>query len=140
MGELVRFGVSIDENLLTSFDTLIHAKGYASRSEAFRDLIRDMLVRNSWEADSEEEHVATVTLVYNHEVRDLSDKLTEIQHETHEAVVSTLHVHLTKHNCLEVLVLRGKAAEIRRLADRLIATKGVSHGTFTMATTGENFS
>jgi len=94
-------------------------------------------VRNSWEADTGAEHVGTVTLVYNHEVRELSDKLTEIQHETHEAVVSTLHIHITKHNCLEVLVIRGKADEIRRIADRLIATKGVSHGTFTMATTGE---
>ena len=139
MGELVRFGVSVDDNLLKNFDKLIKEKGYASRSEAFRDLIRDMLVRNSWEADTAAEHVATVTLVYNHHVRDLSDKLTEIQHENHKAVVSTLHVHLSKHNCLEVLVLRGKAKEIRNTADRLIAAKGVSHGTFTMATTGEGF-
>ncbi len=139
MGELVRFGVSVEDTLLKSFDNLIQEKGYASRSEAFRDLIRDMLVRNSWEADTAAEHVATVTLVYNHEVRDLSDKLTEIQHQNHKAVVSTLHVHLSKHNCLEVLVLRGKAEEIRKTADRLIATKGVSHGTFSMATTGEGF-
>jgi CopG family transcriptional regulator, nickel-responsive regulator len=139
MGELVRFGVSVENTLLKSFDNLIQEKGYASRSEAFRDLIRDMLVRNSWKADTAAEHVATVTLVYNHEVRDLSDKLTEIQHQNHKAVVSTLHVHLSKHSCLEVLVLRGKAEEIRKTADRLIATKGVSHGTFTMATTGEGF-
>jgi CopG family nickel-responsive transcriptional regulator len=96
-----------------------------------------MLVRNSWEKDEDTQHVATVTLVYNHETRFISDKLTEIQHETHEAIVSSLHVHLTEHNCLEVLVLRGKAKMIRKIADKLIATKGISYGTFSMATTGE---
>jgi CopG family nickel-responsive transcriptional regulator len=140
MSELVRFGVSIDDALLKDFDALISQKGYSSRSEAFRDLIRDMLVRNAWETgDDEQEHVATVTLVYNHEIRDLSDKLTDIQHEAHQSVVSTLHVHLSRHDCLEVMVIKGKATEIRRMADRLIATKGVSHGTFTMTTTGEHF-
>ncbi len=140
MSELVRFGVSIDDDLLKNFDSLIGQKGYSSRSEAFRDMIREMMVRNAWETEDEErEHVATVTLVYNHEIRDISDKLTEIQHETHDRVVSTLHVHLTRHNCLEVLVIKGKAKEIRHIADRLIATKGVSHGTFTMTTTGEDF-
>ncbi len=138
MGKVARFGVSIDEKLLSSFDTLIEEKGYTSRSEAFRDLIRDLLVRNSWEKDEDAQHVATVTLVYNHETRYISDKLTEIQHETHEAVVSALHVHLTEHSCLEVLVLRGKAKLIRKIADKLIATKGINYGTFSMATTGEN--
>ena len=139
MSNLVRFGVSIDKKLLHKFDALIADKGYSSRSEAFRDMIRDVLVRNSWESEKDKPHVATVTLVYNHETHDISDTLTEIQHETHEAVISSLHVHLSRHNCLEVIVLKGKANAIRSIADRLIATKGVNHGTFSMATTGDDF-
>ncbi len=140
MSELVRFGVSVDENLLKKFDKLIAQKGYKSRSEAFRDLIRDMLVRTSWEEeDLGKEQVATVTLVYDHEVRELSEKLNELQHEHHTAVISTMHVHLTKHHCLEVLVIKGDAKTIRGIGDRLIATKGVHHGAFTMTTTGEGF-
>jgi CopG family transcriptional regulator, nickel-responsive regulator len=139
MSNLVRFGVSIDKKLLRNFDSLIKTKGYTSRSEAFRDMVRDMLVRNSWESEKEKPHVATVTLVYNHEAHDISDTLNEIQHETHEAVISSLHVHLSRHSCLEVIVLKGKADMVRKIADKLIATKGVTHGTFSMATTGDDF-
>ena len=136
MGETVRFGVSIDDKLLDSFDRLIDRKGYMNRSEAIRDLIRGALVELTWEA-GEEETVGTVTLVYNHHVRDLSDKLTEQQHAHYSEIVSALHVHLDAHNCLEVLVVRGKARDVKKIADELIGVKGVKHGKLVMTTTGE---
>lgn len=136
MSDLIRFGISIDSKLLESFDGLIEQKGYANRSEALRDLIRAALIEVKWE-HGEEEMVGTVTLVYNHHVRDLSDKLTEHQHVHHHQVISTLHVHLDAHNCLEVLVIRGKAHEIKKIADELIGVKGVKHGKLVMTATGE---
>lgn len=135
MSNVVRFGISIDAKLLESFDTHIEQKGYANRSEALRDLIRASLIDVKWE-NGEEEMVGTVTLVYNHHVRDLSDKLTEHQHVHHQQIVSTLHVHLDAHNCLEVLVIRGKAREIRKISDELIGVKGVKHGKLVMTATG----
>ncbi len=136
MGETIRFGISIDDKLLESFDQLIEEKGYMNRSEAIRDLIRGALVEQKWEA-GDAETVGTVTLVYNHHVRDLSDKLTEQQHAHHDQVISALHVHLDAHNCLEVLVLRGKARDVKKIADELIGVKGVKHGKLVMTTTGE---
>jgi CopG family transcriptional regulator, nickel-responsive regulator len=135
MGETIRFGVSIEDRLLESFDRLIEQKGYMNRSEAIRDLIRGALVELQWEA-GDEETVGTVTLVYNHHVRDLADKLTEQQHLHHHQIVSTLHVHLDPHNCLEVLVVRGAAREVKKIADELIGVKGVVHGKLVMTTTG----
>jgi CopG family nickel-responsive transcriptional regulator len=135
MGELSRIGVAIDSELLDKFDGLIAQRGYTNRSEAFRDLIRDELVEQTWE--SPESHVVgTVTLVYDHHVRLLSEKLTSIQHDHHHAILSTLHVHLDHDHCLEVLVVRGKSAEVRKVADTLISTKGVKHGRLTITTTG----
>lgn len=136
MGETVRFGISIDDKLLESFDRLIEQKRYMNRSEAIRDLIRGALVDTKWQ-DGEEEMVGTVTIVYNHHVRDLSDKLTEHQHAHHHQIISALHVHLDAHNCLEVLVVRGKAKDVRNIADELIGVKGVKHGKLVMTTTGE---
>lgn len=133
----VRFGVSIDESLLQQFDELIKDKGYRNRSEAVRDLMRDALVERQWALD-DEETVGTVTLVYDHHTRDLSDKLTEHQHSHHHAIISVLHVHLDAHNCLEVAVVRGTAREVRRLADELIGTKGVKHGKLVTTTTGKD--
>ena len=135
MSDLMRFGVSMDSVLLKDFDQLIEAKGYANRSEAIRDLVRDRLVQSEWEKEGEET-VATVTLVYSHEVRELSDKLLESQHHSHGLIISTMHVHLDAHNCLEVLALRGPAVQVRQLAERLISTKGVRHGKIAMTTTG----
>jgi len=137
MTDLARFGVSIDDRLLKRFDDLIAEKGYGNRSEAIRDLIRNALVEDQW-ARGDEETVGTVTLVYNHHTRDLSDKLTEHQHSHHDAIISALHVHLDAHNCLEVVVVRGKANEVKRMADELIGTKGVKHGKLVTSTTGEN--
>ncbi len=136
MRNTVRFGISIEEKLLTSYDRLIENKGYMNRSEAIRDLIRAALVESKWEA-GDEETVGTVTLVYNHHVRDLSDKLTEQQHSHHDQIISALHVHLDAHNCLEVLVVRGKARDVKKIADELIRVKGVKHGKLVMTTTGE---
>jgi CopG family transcriptional regulator, nickel-responsive regulator len=135
MGETVRFGISIDDGLLERFDKLVDEKGYVNRSEAIRDLIRDALVEQVWEVGNEET-VGTVTLVYDHHVHDLSDRLTEQQHEHHNEIVSALHVHLDAHNCLEVLVVRGNAAVVKKIADALIGVKGVKHGKLVMTTTG----
>jgi len=137
MGTTVRFGISLDEKLLNSFDQLIEEKSYMNRSEAIRDLIRAALVEERSTSD-EAESVGTVTLVYNHHVRDLSDKLTEHQHTHHDRIISALHVHLDAHNCLEVLVVRGKVREIKKIADELIGVKGVKHGKLVMTTTGED--
>jgi CopG family nickel-responsive transcriptional regulator len=131
-----RFGVSIEEGLLKRFDRLIGNKGYQNRSEAIRDLIRDLLVSEQWEAGTEES-AGTITLVYSHDTRELTDTLTDIQHHYHTAVVSTTHIHLDGHNCLEVLIVRGRGGEIRKIADRLIGTKGVIHGKLTLTTTGK---
>lgn len=135
MGEVTRFGVSLDGKLLRQFDRLIVRKGYANRSEAIRDLIRESLVRDQWELGTEEA-VGTITLVYDHATRDLADKLTDLQHAHYESIVSTLHVHLDPHHCLEVLVLRGTARTLKEIADRLIGTRGVKHGTFSATTEG----
>src|SRR5215470_13209189 len=135
MASLSRIGVAIDTDLLRQFDHLIGERGYTNRSEAFRDLIRDELVRKR--SESPESHVVgTVTLVYDHHVRMLSDKLTDIQHDFHRSILSTLHVHLDHDNCLEVLVVRGKAGEVRKVADVLISMKGVKHGRLSVSTSG----
>ena len=138
MDDVVRFGVSMDSRLLKQFDKYINQKGYANRSEAIRDLIRNNLVEEEWEVGTGET-VGTITIIYNHHKRELTDTLTNIQHKYHASMISTMHVHLDSHNCLEVLVVKGKAREIKIVADRLIGTKGVIHGKLTTATLGKNF-
>ncbi len=135
MGELSRIGVAIDSDLLAKFDNLIGERGYTNRSEAFRDLIRDELVEKQWESP-DAEVLGTVTLVYDHHVRLLSEKLNDMQHDHFHHVLSTLHIHLDRDNCLEVLVVRGQAAMVRKLADALISTKGVKHGRLTITGLG----
>ena len=135
MSELSRIGVAIDSSLLKQFDELIARRGYTNRSEAFRDLIRDRLIETAAERP-ETPVVGTVTLVYDHHVRMLSDRLTDMQHQAFHHVLSTLHVHLDHDNCLEVLVLKGKSAEVRKMAEALISTKGVKHGRLTITTSG----
>jgi CopG family nickel-responsive transcriptional regulator len=127
MSELVRFSVSLKSALLEAFDRLIERKGYSTRSEAIRDLLRDQLVREQ-SSRGRGEQVAVVSLVYDHHARRLADRLMDRQHHHHELVVSTMHVHLGPHHCLEVTVLRGPARQIRHLGEELIATKGVLHG------------
>ncbi|NIO03884.1 MAG: nickel-responsive transcriptional regulator NikR [Proteobacteria bacterium] len=136
MSELVRFGISMDSRLLRSFDQMIAKKGYSSRSEAIRDLVRDRLVDASWK-EEKKEVVGTITLVYNHEIRELNDRLIEIQHQFHDRIISSLHVHLDQHNCLEVLVVKGKGKDVTRIGERLIGVKGVKHGKLLTTTTGK---
>jgi len=136
VSELIRFGISMDSRLLERFDQMIARKGYASRSEAIRDLIRDQLVDASWK-EEEREVVGTITLVYSHQIRELNDKLIDFQHQFHDRFISSLHVHLDEHNCLEVLVVRGKGQEVKQLAEKLIGTKGVKHGKLATTTTGK---
>ena len=138
MEEIVRFGVSMDSGLLKQFDKYINQKGYANRSEAIRDLIRNNLVEEEWEVGTGET-VGTITIIYNHHKRELTDTLTNIQHKYHASMISTMHVHLDSHHCLEVLVVKGKAREIKIIADRLIGTKGVMHGKLTTTTLGKDF-
>ena len=134
---LARFGVSIEEPLLESFDALLGRKGYGNRSEAIRDLIRDRLVQEEW-ARGTGEVVGTITILYDHHVKELQARMTEIQHDSHSHIISTLHVHLDHSNCLELLVVRGRPAEIRSLADALFAMKGVKHGNLAVTTTGRS--
>ncbi len=138
MKKLVRFGVSLDHHLLDDFDRLIERKNYTNRSEALRDLIRDNLVGQEW--DENKETVGTITIVYDHHVHDLTEKLTDIQHRFHRLVLSAMHVHLDHDHCVEVLVVRGRGADIKKVADTLIGTKGVKHGKLTMTTTGQGLS
>ena len=137
MGNTTRFGVSLDEDLLEPFDQLCERRGYSNRSEAIRDLIRATLVQDSWE-HTNAEGAGTLTLVYDHSRNDLANKLTQMQHEAHHSVVASLHVHLDHDNCLEVLVLRGNGNQIRDFANRLIATRGVKHGSLTLTTTWQD--
>ena len=138
MSELARIGVAIDSDLLDKFDELIAGRGYTNRSEAFRDLVREELVQKSWEA-GDAEVVGTVTLVYDHHVRMLSEKLTDLQHDHHRNILSTLHVHLDHDNCLEVLIVKGNSKAVQKIANALISTKGVKHGQLTLTTTGADF-
>ncbi|WP_432203121.1 nickel-responsive transcriptional regulator NikR [Thermoanaerobacter uzonensis] len=135
--EIIRFGVSMESKLLYQFDELIKRKNYNNRSESIRDLIRDFIVENQWEAE-DVETIGTITYVFNHEVREISDKLTDIQHKHYQNIISTMHVHLDKHNCLEIMVVKGTAKEITKIADEIISTKGVKHGKLVTTTTGEN--
>ena len=136
MAVITRFGVSIDDQLIRKFDSLIARKGYATRSEAIRDMIRDTLVEQEWSLD-DRETVGTITIVYNHHTRELDHALTDLQHQSYHQIISALHVHLDAHNCLEVLVVKGRSGDIKKIADRLIGTRGVKHGKLTMTTTGK---
>jgi CopG family nickel-responsive transcriptional regulator len=131
MNNITRFGVSIDDRLLKRFDTIIEEKGYVNRSEAIRDLIRYMLDTNDI-SDPEAETVGTLSLVYSHDVHEIFDKLNDIQHHYFHNIVSSTHVHLDEHNCLEVLILRGKAREVKAIADKLKSLKNVQKGDLTL--------
>ncbi len=137
MSGLTRFGVSIPDSLLADFDRLIARKGYQNRSEAIRDLIRDSLVTEEWK-EGRKEMVGAISLVYSHQTRELSRVLTQMQHGHFQTILSTLHIHLDEHNCLEVLVVKGKAEEIKKIGDRLVGTRGVKHGKISLTSTGKN--
>jgi len=136
--ELVRFGVSMEKKLLDDFDRRICSRGYDNRSEAIRDIVRDRLVELAWQAGNADV-VGTLTLVYDHEVHELSDRLTDIQHKYHTSIIASTHAHLTPHTCLEVIILRGRPDSIRMIADSLLTVKGVRHGKLVTTTTGKEF-
>lgn len=127
MSELVRFGVSMDKRLLGTLDRIVKRRGYANRSEAIRDLVRAEQVRESWES-GEGPAVATLTIVYDHHVREVDEHLTDLQHDHADLVHSAMHVHLSHRMCLEVIVMRGRPKQIQKLADHLTAARGVKHG------------
>ena len=137
---LERTAISLEKDLLARFDRLIGRRGYANRSEAVRDLIREQLVQDEWSRQEKDgaDKVAVVSLVYDHDSSSLAQKLTHIQHAHHKSVVSSLHVHLDEHNCLEVLILRGRASEIIAMGESLVSTKGVRYGKVVPATTGRH--
>ena len=134
MHTIVRFGVSIDEKLLDKFDALINEKGYVNRSEAIRDLIRSMII-NEDISDPDAESIGTLSLVYNHHASDIADKLNDIQHNHYQNIVSTTHIHLDEHNCLEVLILKGKTGEVKSIADKLSSIKNIENGQLTLKST-----
>ncbi len=136
MEKIVRFSTTITPKLLERFDKILEERGYANRSEGIRDIIRNFIVANEWERE-EGEAVGSLTLLYDHDVRGVSDKLIELQHTHHTSILSSMHVHLDEHNCLEVLVIRGKAKEIKKISDALIASRGVKHGKLVMTSTGK---
>jgi CopG family transcriptional regulator, nickel-responsive regulator len=135
MGILSRIGIALDSELLKRFDRSIEKSGYTNRSEAFRDLIRERLVREKVAAP-DAIVVGTVTLIYGHHASGISEKLTDVQHEHHDLVVSTTHAHLDHESCLEVLIVHGKAAQVEHFADLLIGLKGVQHGRLVMTVPG----
>jgi CopG family nickel-responsive transcriptional regulator len=136
MAKVVRFGVSIPQELVEAFDRRIRAKGYRTRSEAIRDIMRDHLIAGEWER-ARGEVVGTVTIIYDHHTRELSNVLTQLQHQFHDAITCATHVHLDEHNCLEVIVVKGKSEQVQAIADRLISTKGVKHGKLVCTGTGK---
>ena len=138
MSGIVRFGVSLEKKLLEKFDKLINEKSYSNRSEAIRDLIRENLVKKEW--DQGKEVAGAITLVFDHHRRELLNKLTDIQHNFHHLIISSQHIHLDHDNCLEIIVVKGKAEETKQLSNTLRAAKGVKYGALSIATTGKELS
>ncbi len=137
MSDIVRFGVSIPADLISSFDQFIKDRHYTNRSEAIRDLIRAKLVEREWEQGVKgSEVIGTITSVYDHHKRELLSNLTDLQHDFHESIISSQHIHLDHHNCLEVIIVRGNPEHIRQLADHINALKGIKHSKLTMTTSG----
>jgi CopG family transcriptional regulator, nickel-responsive regulator len=132
-----RLSVSLPPSLLNQLDEMVEEKGYTNRSLAIADMIRAHLVEHR-QKFGQDDIAGTITLVYDHHKMHVQETLTDIQHDHHDLIISALHVHLDHHNCLEVLVVRGKAALIKKIADELIAAKGVKHGRLTVTTTGRD--
>jgi len=135
MTKLIRFGVSMEEGLLSKFDRLLKAEGYASRSEAIRDLVRRTIVEEEWVTG--ETVSGSIMPVYNHHHRELLEKIMDIQHDFHEVIISTQHVHMDHDNCLEIIVVKGMAEVIKNVYNHLTALKGVKYTSLSRATTGK---
>ena len=134
---VTRLSVSLPSGLLPQLDEMVREKGYNNRSLAVADMIRDRLVEHRQQLGAEE-IAGTITLVYDHHKQHVQATLTDIQHDHHDAIITTTHVHLDHHNCLEVLVVRGQAAVVKKIADELISSKGVKHGKLSVTTTGKD--
>ncbi len=128
MSDIIRFGVSIDETLLGNYDRFIADRGYATRSEALRDLIRDALIQQKIEAGSDAEALGSLTLVYDHHFRNLLAEMAEIQHDYHQLILSVMHLHVSHDDCMEIIALSGEVSEIVELSNRLLSLKGVKNG------------
>ena len=135
MGKTIRFGISLDADLLEQFDALCEKQGSPNRSEAIRDLIRAALVEDRWQRENSLV-AGTLTMVYDHHKSDLAQRLTAQQHDFHDLIITTLHVHMDHHNCLEVTIIKGRATMVKELADKMIALRGVKDGNLTMSSTG----
>jgi len=136
MANVFRFGVSLDKELLDRFDRLIKGKNYPNRSEAFRDLIRQELVKKEWQEGREV--AGAINLIYDHHKRELLTKITDIQHDFQKLIISTQHIHLDHNNCLEIIAVKGNPKEVQKLSDTLTSIKGVKHGALSMSTTGKD--
>jgi CopG family nickel-responsive transcriptional regulator len=136
MSDLFRFGVSLDKALLDKFDRYIRERNYSNRSEAFRDLIRQELIKKEW--DEGADVAGAITLIYDHHRRDLLAKITYLQHDFQKIIISTQHIHLDHDNCLEIVAVRGQSREVTKLANMLKSIKGVKHCTLSMSSTGEH--
>jgi len=136
MSGVVRLSISLEPPLLDQLERLVEHSRYTNRSEFVRDLIRQRLVEQEW-ADKREEVVGTITMVYDHHARQVTDRLTDIQHDHHANILATTHVHLSHDLCAEMIMLRGNAARVREIADRLRQQRGVLHADLTMSTTGK---
>ena len=137
MDKLRRFGVSIENSLITEFDKYLREKSYKNRSEAIRDLIREALVEEEW-ANTDEKVAGVIVIIYNHHKRELVDNLLGIQHNYTDSIISSQHIHLDHDNCLEIIVVRGKISDIKSLASQLKAIKGVKHATLVKSSLGKN--
>ncbi len=135
MTEIFRFGVSLPKDLLDNFDKLIREKKYTNRSEAFRDLIRQELVKIEWQEGKE--IAGAITLIYDHHKRELLNKITDVQHDFQKIIISTQHIHLDRNNCLEIVAIKGNPKEAQKLTDTLKSIKGVKHVTLSMSSTGK---
>ena len=136
MPDLVRLSLSIESSLYKRLEKLVKQSGYSNRSEFIRDLIRDRLVKDKWKSD--DEVIGTITLVYDHNVRALSRKLTSLQHHHHNEILATTHVHLDRNICAEMILVRGKAGRVRHIADSLRQQKGILHAELSMSSTGQD--
>lgn len=137
MAKVERFGVSMEPELLEKFDELIAARGYSSRSESIRDLVRQELIKEEW-SDPDAEVIGAVTIVFEHHAHELSNVLAELQHSSHDCIVCSTHIHMDAHNCLEVIILRGNSSRVIEIANTLISTRGVKHGKLVSTTTGNH--
>ncbi|PKG24223.1 nickel-responsive transcriptional regulator NikR [Niallia nealsonii] len=130
--KLTRFGVSMDEGLLMDFDQIVAEKGYQNRSEAVRDLVRDAILQHQW-TDDKELVAGAILLFYNHHQNKLVTEMMNIQHDYHHNILATTHLHINHHNCLEVIVVKGRTSELRGLSDKLTSLKGVYFGKLTIS-------